>query len=325
MAVITASHLTAGNNEVDASSYTTASITPLANQLVLVAIRTALNTNATPTLSGASMTWVQIANILSGSGTRRFTVFRGLSTSPTTDVLTIDFAGVTESACSWTVDQFANIDTSGSNGSAAIKQINTNSGSDGGSTASTGVSVTLGAFDNIINGTYGAANASTVQNINAGTGFTRLVNQSGTGSHLASEWRNDNSTTVNVTWASDTGLEYMILGAELVGTTTSTSSTSSSTSISISTSSTSISISTSSTSQSTSISTSISTSVSTSTSTTQSFTTSTSSTSSSISISTSSTSQSTSISTSSTSNSISTSTSTTTLIDKPIGRIQIYR
>src|SRR5207247_5843669 len=36
--------------------------------------------------------------------------------------LTIDFGGVTQGGCGWVVDQFTNVDTTGTNGSGAIVQ-----------------------------------------------------------------------------------------------------------------------------------------------------------------------------------------------------------
>lgn len=116
----------AGNSNTSATSYTTASITPVANQLTLVAV---LNSKATlpdiPTLSGNGLTYVQIATVVfntTSSPLRRLTLFRALGASPSAGAITIDFAGATQTGATWQVQPFAGVDTSGSNGSGAVQR-----------------------------------------------------------------------------------------------------------------------------------------------------------------------------------------------------------
>ena len=75
---IASSNLTVGGSGTDATSFTTASVTPSANALVLCAVENSVSgTPATPTLSGNGLTWVQIATChYDQSGTQyRVTLF----------------------------------------------------------------------------------------------------------------------------------------------------------------------------------------------------------------------------------------------------------
>lgn len=105
------SNLTASGSSTDATSYSTASITPAANSLLLLAIETdrALGDSVAPTTpvpSGLGATWIQIQNVYfdqSGS-TYRLTVFYGVGATGS-GAITIDYGGVTQYGCSWIVDQ----------------------------------------------------------------------------------------------------------------------------------------------------------------------------------------------------------------------------
>ena len=206
MAVI-ASNLTSGSSDSDASSYVTASISPSANNLILVAVSSGFGGNPNvPTLSGAGMTWVEIANVnYDPSGTQRtLTLFRSLNASPGSGALTIDFGGQTQARANWIVDEVSGVDTSGTNGSGAVVQSATSSATG----SPTNLTVTLGAFSDAGNGTYGTFgwnnNTSTAT---PGTGFTELVEVNNAGEDLSiqSQWRNDNDTTVDVTLSASAG------------------------------------------------------------------------------------------------------------------------
>lgn len=114
-----------------ATSYATGSVTPMTNALVLV---TVINSKAsapdTPTVSGNSLTYVQIDTVTFNtiaSATERITLFRALGAVPTAGAVTADFAGATQTGCIISVVEFQDADTSGSNGSGAIVQHVTNS------------------------------------------------------------------------------------------------------------------------------------------------------------------------------------------------------
>lgn len=202
---ITATNLDSNKNN-GASSITTASISPTANKLILVSVYNQNNTTSTaptPTVSGASMTWTQVTtkaddNAGTGGHYARVTVFRALSASPGSGTLTIDCTS-TQDGIHYSIDEFTNTKTSGTNGADAIAQSTSNGGTTG-----TSLTVTLSAFSDSNNATYGAfgINASTASTV--GSGFTSLsTNGVGTGrSHT--EWKNTNDTSVDVTWADST-------------------------------------------------------------------------------------------------------------------------
>lgn len=193
-ASVTATHLTSSGNDTDASSYTTASITPSANKLILVAVENTKDTTPDiPTLSGNGLTWVQV-NTTNGQVVR-ITLFRSMGASPSAGTITIDFAGVTQTGAMWSIAEFDGVDTTGTNGSGAIVQSVT-----GGVNPDTyGWSITLGAFGNANNAAYGAF-TSTNATMTAGTGFTLLGNASNAApqSKLATEWQATQNTTVAI-------------------------------------------------------------------------------------------------------------------------------
>ncbi|KKL21001.1 hypothetical protein LCGC14_2449830 [marine sediment metagenome] len=205
---ITQAALTEAANTTDATSFTTASITPTANRLVLVAVHAGTSTGDspanTPTISGNGLTYVQIATIGvndTGGGNLKqtLTLFRAMGASPSTGVITIDFAGETQVGCIWGVDEFAGIDTGGVDGADAVVQSATNSDD----TASVNsLTVTLAAFGDAGNATYGTFGIARNQAFTEGTGFTE-ISDLGHGTpnrRLQTEWRDDNDTSVDVSW-----------------------------------------------------------------------------------------------------------------------------
>src|SRR3990167_3958105 len=113
MAITATNRLAEGFN-TDASSYvSTASITPGANSLMLVAV---LNSKAAlpdqASVSGCGLTWVQIDSILFSTialGTRRLSLFRAMGTSPSTGPLTVTFA-LSQTSCILVADALTRTD-----------------------------------------------------------------------------------------------------------------------------------------------------------------------------------------------------------------------
>jgi hypothetical protein len=166
---ITGSNLTGGFLGSAASSYTTASISPAANALVIVAVSDFNGAMTVPTVTGAGGTWVLIGSYNDGTA-RTVSLFRDLSATPGSGALTISFA-TNPTGCEWSVDQFVNVDTSGTHGSGAIVQTN-------GATQSgtfTGFSVQLtNPLSNPNNAGYGLIRNGSLNTISAGAGFTEL-------------------------------------------------------------------------------------------------------------------------------------------------------
>lgn len=207
---VTISHLTSGVDSDSGTSSTTASISPTANRLILVAIsqRTGITENPNePTLSGNGLTWVKIRSIItdsSGSSRRRLSLFRSLGASPSSGAITIDCGGQSNSGVIWIVDEFAGVDTSGTNGSGAVVQ----SGEVIDESITTGdISVTLAAFGNVNNATYGCFNsADGAHTFTEGTGFSLIDTVNATddvnsGGCLVAEWKNSNDTSVDGTFS----------------------------------------------------------------------------------------------------------------------------
>lgn len=198
MAVSATNKATAGNN-VDASSFATASITPTANKLILAWVYSiAATAPNVATATGNGLTYVQIDSQLDTDSVRRITLFRAMGSSPSSGAITFDFAGQTQTGCAWSVVEYDGTDISGTNGSGAIVQSAKNS-----STAATSLTVTLAAFSSTNNGTAGGFGIplNTAGQPAAGSGFaaTGQVNQASPNLSIGSEFRNDNDTTVNMT------------------------------------------------------------------------------------------------------------------------------
>lgn len=192
------------NSNNDSTSVTSSSITNTANSLVLATVvqRTGITADPnTPTLSGLSLTWVQVATILydtTSSSRRRVTVFRALGASASGTVVA-DFGGQSSTHSAIIISEFSGVDTSGTNGSGAIVQSATNKDESG--TATT-VVATLAAFGSANNATFGAFGGAGSQVTTAGSGFGDLLQVSNGGAvDVSTQWRVDNDTTVDITWA----------------------------------------------------------------------------------------------------------------------------
>lgn len=194
---ISAINLTANGNTSSLSSYTTASITPTANNLILVSVasNSVSATANIPTVTGAGGTWVLVGSSIDGGNIRRVSIFRDLTASPGSGILTIDFAGQAQNNCHWSVDQFSNTDTSGTHGSGAIVQAVSGTQA---STPSTGFSLSLAPLGSPSNAAFGYIRNNSANTINPGTGFTEL---SEVMTSVEAEY-GINQTNVSWTWAS---------------------------------------------------------------------------------------------------------------------------
>jgi hypothetical protein len=198
---ITAANLTNGNNTTDATSFTTASISPTASRLLILAVDSSIasGTSAAPTVTGNGLTWVEFGvGGEYGSADRGIWLFRAMG-SPSAGTVVIDFAAVTQTNCNWSINEFTGVDTTGSNGSGAIVQ----TVKDIGATAGTSASVSLAAFGSANNMAFGAFSHAAAEAKTVGSGFTALSNTGNItpGLSLMCEYKL-NSTTVDASWAS---------------------------------------------------------------------------------------------------------------------------
>jgi len=201
MAAITATHLITAVG-AGASSFNTASVTPSANKLVLVTVGSRLSGGSPnePTLSGNGLTYVSVA-----TQTRienRVTVFRAMGASPSAGAITISFGGQTQSQAGWSVSEYTNMDTGGTNGSGAVVQ---SGGASSGTSAT--YTVTLAAFGDVNNATYGGSWFATggTPSMTPGSGFTELGEAGDAINVVQSEFKDTNDTTVDATCSSADG------------------------------------------------------------------------------------------------------------------------
>lgn len=197
---ITFSNLTTAASALDQTSYTTASVSPAANKLILLYVgnRRSGGLPTQPTVTGAGMTWTLVTSS-DGGNEIRTSIFRALSASPGSGALTIDFSGIAQDSCGWSVVEHTGADTTGTNGAGAIVQTATNSNN----TTNTGITVTLGAFSDSNNATSGVVYARSARAITVGTGFSQIgTADGGTESTITSESRSTNDTSVDWSWAS---------------------------------------------------------------------------------------------------------------------------
>ena len=205
-AAVSITNLTSGQDIDGGSGSVTASVSPTSNALQLLQInsKTGISVDPNqPTVTGNGLTWVAINSIVydtTSSSRRRITLFRALGASPSSETIAIDFGGQNQTDVLWSLEEATGIDTSGTNGSGAIVQSATNK--DETITTAT-LTVTLGAFSDINNATFGAfANYGSPTGVTAGAGFTLLGNieDSLNALHSSDEWKTANDTGVDLTF-----------------------------------------------------------------------------------------------------------------------------
>lgn len=124
--------LTAGKSATINSAYSTLSIAPGRDRLILAFVANARaidpknpqdNVAAEPILQGNGLTWEKLLSVqVPGRPTRRLTCLRAMGPAPTPDAVTIDFAGQKQGLCAWSLFEYHHADTSGANGSGAVLQ-----------------------------------------------------------------------------------------------------------------------------------------------------------------------------------------------------------
>lgn len=208
---VTYRSLTSGNS-ASGSSVNTASVSPVANKLITIAVFNARGGAAAtlPTVSGASMTWTQVATVTANSGNWRITLFRAMSVTPGSGALTISFGGTNQDqGIFWFVNEFSGVVTTGTNGADAIVQSPTNTTSG----TNTTITVTLSNFAKSSNATYGFCGTQGTSPV-VGSGFTQINSQSTAAGRGIDEFKSSQDTTVDFTWNS-TGAQSFAIAIEL--------------------------------------------------------------------------------------------------------------
>lgn len=204
-----ATNLTSGSSAVAGTSFVTASVSPSSDRLILLSIYLRNGSSIDPSVSSVSgngLTWQKITSVTydtTSTSRRTIELWRAMGSSPSSGAITINTTE-SETGAEWIVDEISGTDTSGSNGSGAVVQSVTNTST---GTGVSSLTVTLGAFSSANNMTYGFfANDTGSDDTTAGSGFTRIGNvanaDANVNSSLATEYRSDNDTSVDITWSS---------------------------------------------------------------------------------------------------------------------------
>jgi len=201
---IVPAHEFSGGTDVDASSFVTQSWTPQANRLYLLSLAPVQDFGQTqPTVTGNGLTWVPITGgEFGGQGSgRQLWVFRALGSAPTSGPIRIDFGGKSQFTIAWSLDRFGGVDTSGTNGSAAVVQ----HVDDLWSGSSTSLQFSLAPLASPNDLAFGLFGHAEHENTVPGGGWTELSdfgpNTTPITIQLQTEYR-VNTTSVSASWAS---------------------------------------------------------------------------------------------------------------------------
>lgn len=166
--------LTSGS-QVAGTSAVTAAIAPGANRLIVAFVQTALTATAAPTtVSGAGLTFTQVATVpFSTSNARRITALRAMSASPGTGVVTIDMGGVNQTSFIWHIAECSGTAITGTNGGDAIVQSATQT-----ATSATSITTTLAALEAATSVNLAASGVAIGGNQTPDADFVELAEQS---------------------------------------------------------------------------------------------------------------------------------------------------
>lgn len=210
LAAVSCSVLTSGSDANNATNYTTASVTPGANRLVLLIATSSRNTlndcvaNDISSITGNGLTWAAVDKQCFSTAsipTQTVQIWRSMGASPSSGAINFNVSSATQLNAAWIVVECDGVDTSGTNGSGAVAQSAINQVNPG-----TGLTVTLGAFGSANNATLGAFAIQNSEAITVGSGFTSLANPTqvdgGNNISLNAQWKTTNDTTVDASWVS---------------------------------------------------------------------------------------------------------------------------
>jgi len=201
------------NSSTNATSYANSSWTPPTTGLIILFVGNWISSGPnTPTVSGNSLTWVQIATATHDPGTaRRTTLFGADATGATPDATTIDFAGQTQLGCNASFFHAEGVDLSGGV-TAAFVQTPSNTG------VGTSGTVTLAAAGHADNRPIAAWNILLNEAITPDAAWTEVDDQGGTGPtrHFETQWDSDGFQNASASWT--TSDDWLGMAAELKAT-----------------------------------------------------------------------------------------------------------
>lgn len=217
-AAVNCTNLDTGADATVATTHTTGPVAPLDNALLLIAInnnRNSGNGGEVPTsvtyngtsLALTSVGTVELGSVVGSGHQHRISLYRAMGTTLGTDTITIVFTNT--QVVRWSVDQCTGVDTTGTNGSGAIVQAVTNSGS-----SVQPSTVTMAAFADSGNGTYGASGYNNQSaTFSPGTGLT-IIGDAQSTYEMITEWAPGNVTPVETNWSA-TVFAWGQIGVEL--------------------------------------------------------------------------------------------------------------
>lgn len=194
---VTATNKTADKNDVNATSYVTASVSFLANRLYLLSFAShgpagsAHRITASGTITTAQVATVEFNTIAAPN--KRISVFRCMPTGDEATTITFDATSTTMQHGFWSIEEFDGVVMTGVAGADAIVQALTDR-----SDSASSLTVTLSPFEGTnVNVAYGWFGRAENQNMTEGGLFTPLSEITGTETPTTStlaEWApNDNT------------------------------------------------------------------------------------------------------------------------------------
>lgn len=204
---ITATGLTSGSNSANLITYTTASITPGANKLILLAVeglKGADEVHGVPTVTGNGLTWEQVATTGVDAATTnflgRFSLFRAVGSSPTAGTVSITFDS-TQTSAAWSVVEISGVPMQ-NNGAVAIAQSATNRADN-----VTTLSVTMATFKSQNNATIaffaGGDGDGLTRTFTPAAGFTEIHDTGIQFANIHSQFKQSASTSASTTVSSE--------------------------------------------------------------------------------------------------------------------------
>jgi hypothetical protein len=213
------SKTTSRNNTDLATPYTTSSITPTAQRLLVAFVHSIVPSGSanTPTLSGGIATWT-LADSTIGSTLRKLSAFYGLTgDAPTPGAVTISFAGQMQNNCEWSIVEVDGCALTGTNGADAIAQTQDAATI----TNVTSFSTTLpGAFGHVDNRVLaGFVSDQSSGTFVAGTNFIMMgqVHGSGSSCGLGIEHGRDLDLVVDMSLTGGSANPWRAVALEIVG------------------------------------------------------------------------------------------------------------
>lgn len=196
----TATHLTSSYNNVDATSFATASISPTASRWLVADVwsRDDVGSIAAPTITGLSLSWTTEHTKIPAAGTHQVTrAYAATGGSPGSGAITFNFGAATHDGCAWIVYELSS-DVDAADPFVQSVSIDV---------TGTSISVTLAAFGSSDNRPLICAAHRANEISNPEAGYTEIGDVSGTGpdeGFAAAYHGTTTDTTPSYSWVTNT-------------------------------------------------------------------------------------------------------------------------